>query len=167
MLVAIRPAVPGDAPAIRNVALESWPTTYHGIFTPDFIASFLDRNYNVESLEQAIAFTWQDDFRIFDAAIDERGRVVGFLQMSLKGDHPFLWRLYVLPSHQRQGIGLVLLTRLEDHLRSRGNSSYGLLVHSQNEIGKAFYLKHRFVHQPQKDEGGEWFMEKVLNVANG
>ena len=166
MLVAIRPAVPGDAPAIRNVALESWPATYHGVFTPDFIASFLDRNYSVESLEQAIAFTWQDDFRIFDAAIDERGRVVGFLQMSLKGDHPFLWRLYVLPSHQRQGIGLALLTRLEDHLRSRSSSSYGLMVHSRNKIGKAFYLKQGFVHRPEKDENDEWFMEKVLNAAN-
>ena len=160
----IRPATVVDAAAIHLVALESWPATYQHIFAPEVISSFLDRNYSVEALEQAISFTLRDSFRVFEVAVDESSRVVGFLQMADKDGQAFVWRVYVLPECQRQGIGAAFLARLEDHLRAHSRASYGLMVHGKNEIGKAFYLQHGFVHRPEQDQEGEWFMQKDLGL---
>jgi len=108
-----RPAQPEDAPAIRLVALDSWHVTYRDIFTPDYIAQFLDRAYSVEALEHSI----QRPGRIFEVATTLVGKVVGFMQYSNSGDGSELTRIYVHPNYFRCGIGGNMIRRLEDQLR--------------------------------------------------
>jgi hypothetical protein len=38
-------------------------------------------------------------------------------------------------------------------------------VHAKNEIGKAFYLKHGFVHVPDRDHEDEWCIVKRIGPA--
>ncbi|NJM40204.1 MAG: GNAT family N-acetyltransferase [Anaerolineae bacterium] len=101
-------------------------------------------------------------FSVFDVA-ELDGKLVGFLMMQRNSDGlPAVWRFYVLPGLQRQGIGAALLARLEAHLRAYHEPRYALGVQKDNEIGKAFYLKHGFVHVVEKDFEDEWWMEKTL-----
>jgi ribosomal protein S18 acetylase RimI-like enzyme len=69
-----------------------------------------------------------------------------------------------MPDYHRQGIGTELIRRVEEELRAQSVSQYFCFVHSRNEIGKAFYLKHSFVHVPERDSPAEsdWCMEKTL-----
>jgi GNAT superfamily N-acetyltransferase len=77
-------------------------------------------------------------------------QVVAFCHFG-EGRGPELYRMYVLPSYWRQGIGARFVALMEDEWRARGVTEYFCYVHGRNEIGKAFYLKHGFVHAPERD----------------
>jgi len=48
--IAVRDAVPADAPRIAELARASWMGTYRDIFDPAFIEDFLAAHYRVEDL---------------------------------------------------------------------------------------------------------------------
>jgi hypothetical protein len=162
MNVTIRAAQPEDAEAIRSVAEATWHATYRNVYSEEYINDFIAGTYTIDRLQAQIASVQQDGFSVFDVA-ELDGKLVGFLMMRRNSDGlPAVWRFYVLPGLQRQGIGAALLARLEAHLRSYHEPRYALGVQKDNEIGKAFYLKHGFVHAPHKDFEDEWWMEKSL-----
>jgi GNAT superfamily N-acetyltransferase len=78
-----------------------------------------------------------------------------------------LYRLYLLPTWQRQGIGSRLLVELEAWLRSQGYLLYGAYVHERNEPAKEFYACQGFVHKPECDIQDEWYLVKQLEYAGG
>jgi ribosomal protein S18 acetylase RimI-like enzyme len=159
--IALRAATPADADAIHAVADVTWRATYAGIFPAEFIDRFLAEVYQPARLANQIDLAAGDPLSRFDVA-EEDGRVVGFIHMQRDDGSPRVFRLYILPTCQRHGIGAALLERIEIHLRRHGERSYWLRVHRDNEIGKAFYIKHGFVHRAERDVEGEWSMEKVL-----
>jgi ribosomal protein S18 acetylase RimI-like enzyme len=166
MSVKIRAAVVEDAEAIRLVAEAAWHATYHNVYSYDYINNFIANAYAIERLQAQIANVQQDGRSVFDVAeinAETENEVVGFLMMRPDRNHvPMVWRFYVSPHHQRQGIGTALLARLENHLRAYHETHYMLGVQQDNEIGKAFYLKHGFVHVAEKDFEDEWWMEKRI-----
>jgi GNAT superfamily N-acetyltransferase len=145
-----------DAPAIQRVAAESWRATYKGIFTEDLIASFRERNYSIEGLRHSINSPGAVMLVVRDGE-----RIVGFCQFG-DGRGPQLYRMYVLPDYWRLGIGGRFVEMMEDEWRRRGVSEYFCFVHGRNEIGKAFYVKHGFVHVPERDAEDEWCMVKRI-----
>jgi ribosomal protein S18 acetylase RimI-like enzyme len=140
---------------------ESWRATYTHIFTSEFIDRFLAGAYSVEALQRSIA-SERSIFLVAKAG----DQVVGFCQAGEGQEgHPSalaLYRLYLLPAYWRQGIGGRLLAQAETWLKERGATGYSCYVHSQNEVGKAFYQKAGFVHDPAHDHDGEWYMWKDL-----
>jgi ribosomal protein S18 acetylase RimI-like enzyme len=101
----IRPAALADIADIARVARETWRTTYAHSVAPHNQHQLLDRSYAPDSLAAAITAdaTW------FYVAQHTTG-VVGFAQFVRRADgHGELARLYVLPAHQRHGIGRALL----------------------------------------------------------
>jgi GNAT superfamily N-acetyltransferase len=107
----VRAADVGDAPAIANVHLIGWRTTYNGI-VPD---SYLER---LDTLHSA---SWWRGY-LADPAIctvvgdDDTDGVVGFA--SAEGGE--LYALYVLPGHQLKGLGRRLLGEIAHRLGERG-----------------------------------------------
>jgi ribosomal protein S18 acetylase RimI-like enzyme len=166
MNVIIRAAQPEDAEAIRRVAEAAWHATYRSVYSESYINDFIANAYAIERLQSQIASVQQDGRSVFDVAeIGDKPdhAVVGFLLMRPDRNHvPTVWRFYVSPKHQRHGIGTALLARLENHLRAYHETRYMLGVQKDNEIGKAFYLKHGFVHVAERDFEDEWWMEKML-----
>ncbi|MBI3659563.1 GNAT family N-acetyltransferase [Candidatus Acetothermia bacterium] len=160
-----RAAQPEDAPAIQRVAGESWHFTYKDIFTFEYITNFITRAYAVESLERQI----QNPKHFFEVATTAKDEAVGFAHCGNRGTDAELFRLYLLPEYLRRGIGGTLIRRIEERLRAQGYSKYFCYVHERNEIGKAFYLKHGFVHVLERDNKDEkdWYMEKILSSNHG
>ena len=62
---------------------------------------------------------------------------VGFV--ALQND--FIDRLYVFPTHHRQGIGQALL----DHARALSPNHLWLYTHQKNVMARAFYEKNNFI----------------------
>jgi GNAT superfamily N-acetyltransferase len=154
----IEPAQAADIPVIQTVASASWHATYGHIFTRDFIERWLANAYDADALQGAIA--WDRSIFLVAKAADQ---VVGFCQVGERSDQSFvLFRIYLAPTHWRQGLGGQLLAAAERWLRQQGATGYACYVHRQNEVGKAFYQKAGFVHDPPHDHEDEWYLWKSL-----
>lgn len=146
-----------DAEQIGQAAAQSWRATYKDIFAPEFIERFLAINYSPESLRRSI----QDPRSTFLVACSGM-QIIGFCHFGYGQQGAELFRLYVIPTHWRLGIGKQLVHLMESRWVMQNVSEYFCYVHKRNEIGKAFYLKMGFVHDPIRDRDDEWYMRRQI-----
>ncbi len=155
-------ATEADVTGIQFTAEESWRATYKDIFTESFISTFLARAYSTENLKRSV----NSQRTTFLVAKEDDFVVVGFCHFgpNISDDGIELYRLYVDPDYWRLGIGGRLLALMETHLREQGIDEYYCYVHGRNEVGKAFYVKSGFQHDPARDKPAdeEWYMVKRL-----
>lgn len=69
------------------------------------------------------------------------GRVVATVMAGYDGHRAWMYYLAVDPAHQRQGLGTLLVRRVEEEMLVRGCPKVSLLVRSTNEQVRAFYRK--------------------------
>ena len=108
MAITIRPSEASDAAAIARVHVDSWRTTYPGIVPDDYLNSLLSYEQREEFWEELL--TQGESTTFACVAEDTSGPVVGFAsagsersgEAAYKGE---LYTIYILDSHQRQGIG--------------------------------------------------------------
>lgn len=136
----VRTAVPGDAPGIAAVHVETWRAAYVGL-VPQPI---LDRL----SIDRRLAF-WSEhlsspgDSRTWVADAD--GRIVGFAGTArpTAADLPQataeLEMIYLLPETWRQGVGRALLRAAVADLVERGFATAILWVFTANDRARRFY----------------------------
>lgn len=154
-----------DIPALQATAAASWWATYDGLLSPSFIESFLAHAYSNGRLRAQVS-----DPNSYFLVVKSADALIGFGQVGpamARRDHApvapaDLHRLYLLPAWQRRGIGSRLLTELEAWLRQRAYPYYGAYVHERNEPAKRFYARQGFVHKPECDVQGEWYLVKQL-----
>jgi GNAT superfamily N-acetyltransferase len=139
-LMIIRQATPEDAAGIARVRVDTWRTTYHGI-VPD---EFLD-NMSYEEGERRLAERLSDLESKIHAyvAVDESGQIVGFVSGGPDRDKDpvyksELYAIYILQSHQGQGIGRRLAVILVKKLLEVGFDSMILWVFADNPA-RRFY----------------------------
>lgn len=147
----IRPATLNDIDGIREVAVETWNSTYEMIYPEHFIATYLTHAYAKSSLEQSITLDEAQAARKFLVAGWE-GEIVGFGQLSEADDEGVseLTRLYILKEHQRKGIGKKLLNELI-RLNPLITEIYAW-CERENDIGTLFYISNGFVYTEDKEE---------------
>jgi ribosomal protein S18 acetylase RimI-like enzyme len=158
--VTIRPIKESDALSIHAVALEAWRHTYHMIFDPQFIKSFVNRNYAPEAILSL--FPQLQVGSMFFEVAEYASNVIGFCNLGIHKQGAELYRIYLLPDFIGHGIGRRLLERGEAFVVEHGIDSYFCFVHKNNELGKRFYFHSGFRHITEKDKEDEWFMEKRL-----
>ncbi|MFO7274896.1 MAG: GNAT family N-acetyltransferase [Bacillota bacterium] len=134
----VRRAAPADAQAIAAVARATWAATYKGIIPEDIQQAVLPQWYAEERLARAAA----NPDSAFFVAETAAGEVVGFAQAGHRpeaGDAE-LWRFYVLPEHQRKGIGRRLLQACLAALQAQGPiSRLFVQVEAENHGGRRAY----------------------------
>src|ERR1700712_3343567 len=106
MSFSVRAATVEDVDAIRAIGEATWPATY----------AFAGDDYVAHGLE-----TWWSDVAVrrgLDTTVtlvaESVGGVVAMGNVDLRPDVPVIWKVYVLPDRQGEGIGGVLLRRLVD-----------------------------------------------------
>ena len=158
----IRPAVVEDAPAIAQVHVESWKTTYKGIF-PESLLDRLSVSDRTRSWNETLA---KPPARFVTlVACDDAGGVVGFVcggaertgQLGCDGE---LQAMYLLERVQRRGLGTLLIRRFVRELRSLGFDSMAVWVLGRN-TSRRFYeaLGGRVMTEQQIERGGESYVE--------
>jgi GNAT superfamily N-acetyltransferase len=151
-----------DAPAIARVHVESWRTTYEGIF-PDSLLDGLSVSDRTARWNEALA---KPPARFVTlVACDDAATVVGFAcggsertgQLGCDGE---LQAMYLLAGVQRQGLGTLLIRRFARELQATGFQSMAVWVLERNP-SKRFYeaLGGRLITQQQIERGGESFVE--------
>ncbi|CCH02732.1 Aminoglycoside N(6')-acetyltransferase type 1 [Fibrella aestuarina BUZ 2] len=86
-------------------------------------------------------------------ARDERGKAIGFMNLSLRIDYvpgasqtpvAYLEGIYVQPDRQDQGIGRALISRAEQWAREQGCTELASDVLFDNQLGQAFHKRSGF-----------------------
>lgn len=134
----IRKAQAADIPAIQTVARLAWEHTYKETMKPATRSRFLDEFYNYDALAKAL--------KVQPGGIwvaEQQGKVVGFIQVvpMLGRSGLELSRLYVVPEHQRQGVGQSLVDLVG---REYPTSSWWALVERNDNRAVEFYRKNGY-----------------------
>jgi len=136
----VREATVRDAAAIAHVKVASWRPAYEGIArNPDLL--ILDPQEQVEHFTRLLTSPPESTFLL--VACDADDQIVGYVRggPEKNGDPEFtgeIYAIYLLPSHQRQGIGRLLFCQAVKELQKRNYSS--LLVNTlQGSASCHFY----------------------------
>jgi N-acetylglutamate synthase-like GNAT family acetyltransferase len=93
-----------DIPGVREVAEETWWSTYLPILKEESIRRFLQVAYCEDALVRSLEGHQQAPVSLFWVAVRE-GSVIGFAEVVGETGSVFeLRRLYVKPAVQRQGV---------------------------------------------------------------
>jgi ribosomal protein S18 acetylase RimI-like enzyme len=158
----IRKAVTGDALGIAKVHVDTFRSTYNGIYPDEFLSNM--------SYERA-RHTWETTHLVPSSpnavyiAEDESEHIVGFAICGPDRDSDPIYKgevigLYVLQKMQRRGIGKRLMLAAVQDLSSRGFSSMLVWVLADNP-SRHFYEKLGGEHVQTRDTivGGKSFKE--------
>ncbi|MFC4552897.1 MULTISPECIES: GNAT family N-acetyltransferase [Halorussus] len=145
----VREATPADADAVHRVARDAWHAAHEDALGAAAVERAIAEWYDPETLA---ASTQREDGRFLVASAD--GEVVGFAQAVLgEADEPAdLARIYVAPHRWGEGVGTVLLERIERWLREQEVDRLRLAVVADNEVGNAFYEKHGYAVVEEREQ---------------
>lgn len=159
-LIAIRKATPEDARGIAYVQVEGWRSSYSNIIDADYLES-LNVDHRTKIWEKNLfhlgAITW--------VAIDQ-DQIVGFCGVgALRSTNATaeldyhktgeIYAIYILPSHQRQGLGLRFFNFSREYFSSNGMTQFVVWALEDNEPARLFY----------KNQGGIPFAEERRPVS--
>ncbi len=153
----IRKARPDDAPAIARVHVDSWRTTYAGIVSSEFLAALSYGQRERMWSDFLSSPTSQNVVHVAEAA---DGDVDGFASAGpeREGDNLYkgeVYALYLLQSHQRQGIGSMLFRASAKELHRQGIASMLIWVLAANPARK-FY----------EAAGGKYVRERQIEIGS-
>ena len=140
----VRTASKRDLPAVCDLLVETWHTTYDPIYGAERVRKMADARQPLESLLEAPVseFLVADDGKTISA--------MAFAEASDDGKAIMLRQLYVRPAHQGRGIGGMLLDEIEGCFPEAARIR--LDVETRNEKAVAFFLAQGFA-RVGSDEG--------------
>ena len=158
-MITIKPATVKEVAEIKQVLSETWIDTYSSFLPVQVIKKVTALWHSPETLAAEI----KNERVFFNVARNEQGEIVGLLTAGRPSEDTVgIGRLYVLPGHQRQGIGARLLeaciAAFPEARRLR------LEVEAQNKKGLAFYHKQGFSETSRKEEELEGISLMVVEM---
>lgn len=106
--VRVRRATADDIDAIRRVGHAAWPATY-AFAGEEYVRDGLERWWSVETMAHSLA---QTTYVVAERRDEQGWLVVGIGNLDLEPEVPVIWRLYVRPDHQGDGLGGLLMEAL-------------------------------------------------------
>jgi len=159
----IRPAVIEDARAIAEVHVESWRSTYKGIF-PEALLNGLSVEKRESSWRDSLA-AHEPPSAITIVGCEAGGSVVGFASGGKErtgklGCDGELYAIYLQQEAQRKGLGASLVRQFVRELDTRGFDSMAVWVLALNP-SRRFYesLGGKVIGQQHIERGGQPFIE--------
>jgi len=146
----VRRAVPGDAPEIGRVHVETWRGAYVGQL-PDELLESLNIAQRAAVWGQLLLDSELDTF-----VAEDDGSIAGFVSLGPSRDSDAdpdtgeIHSIYVLPAHWRQGIGVALSHEALSRAAERGFAELTLWVLESNQRARSFYEALGFAADPQK-----------------
>ena len=155
----IQLATEQDIPTIITLAEATWEPTYRFIISKEQI----DYMYRVIYTPASLRKQMRDQHHAFLLAYVE-GQPSGFASYSEKPEGVYhLNKIYVLPSHQGQGLGQKLVEAVVDAVRAADGKALELNVNRHNPA-LAFYERQGFAQHREEDIaiGPYWMNDYVL-----
>ncbi len=137
--VGLRPARPGDAPAIARVHVETWRAAYAGIVPDAYLVAMTERKQALQWNHAIRSAVVPEVVLVAESADLPGGRIVGFGSCGRARKRPGtgpgsgeVFTLYVAPDWQGRGIGRRLLHGLLAKLEAGGLNEALVWVLSDN-----------------------------------
>lgn len=130
-----------DLPAIQRLLMETWRDAY-GSFIPETdLKDYFQKHYPLDALRALLS-----NAEVEGLVAEIQGEVVGFARTTYDPveDRFFLTSLYVLPAHQRKGIGMKLLCHAEEIATRYGVDALWLGVMEENRRTLRWYERIGF-----------------------
>lgn len=135
-MVSVRRATSADVDSVRRVGFATWPATYGPLLGDEYVQRGLATWWSADRVLRGITDNTTYIAQVGDDAVGTA--VVGVLD-----DTPMLWKLYVLPDHQKTGTGRALLEAVIAGLDERADRLW--LDHAEgNDNAHGFYERHGF-----------------------
>ena len=154
----IRRASQGDADAMLHVINRSNAESYRGIIPAEYFKDpVLSRAELIGLLTRMEFYVYQEDGAVVGvSALSRRSEAVGELR----------W-VYVLPEHQRKGVGTALVESLERKARENGMSDMMLFTDENAVWAIKFYEKlgYRRAGERKQPWGFDVMMKKPIGRA--
>ena len=144
--LVIRQADGEDLTAVIEVGHRTWPVTYGPIAGEDYVAMGLAKWWTQEATIPAIRAG-----RVTVAEIDDE--VVGMAGVGPSEGHLNLWKLYVVPERQSDGVGGRLLRAVIAKAREDGYDEIRLSYLAGNDNAAAFYEHFGFTEVERESSG--------------
>lgn len=159
--ITIRPAALADIPTIIELAEATWEPTYRFIISKEQIDYMYRVIYTPASLQRQMT----DDEHTFLLLYtdDQPIGFASFSRLPLETNVFKLQKIYVLPSHQGQGLGQHLVAAVEEASRSAGAHALELNV-NRNNPALAFYEHQGFTRNREEDIpiGPFWMNDYIM-----
>lgn len=144
--IAVRPALPADAPAIAEAHVRAWQAAYAGLMPQEYLDA-LDVAERAERWRARLAEQRGDSVVLVGATGE---RVVGFAIVGTSRDAGSdppgeLWAINVHPAAWGSGVGSALLDAAQAGLVSLGHERAILWVVPGNAGARRFYERHGWV----------------------
>ncbi len=143
--VVVRQATGDDLDAVVEVGRRTWPATYESIFEEGLVALFLEKKWTKQALIPSIR-----SGRTLVAEV--AGRIVGMASYSPHEAALALWRLYVLPEAQGNGVGARLLREVMSHAGTVGRELH-IPFTDGNAAAYRFASSHGFTRVRREPQG--------------
>ncbi|MGN8644704.1 N-acetyltransferase family protein [Gracilibacillus sp. HCP3S3_G5_1] len=164
----IRKASIEDAQAIAEVHVNSWKATYQNLINEQDLS-----NSTVENRQ----IYWETILKLSRkqqpvTVIEEKGEIVGFISGGKERTDRFgydgeIFAIYLLPSHQRKGLGKRLLKAFAEEMKELGYQSLLIWVLTNNPTHQ-FYLNFgaEKIEQEQTTIGHGTYQETAYGFDN-
>ncbi|MFD2655100.1 GNAT family N-acetyltransferase [Gracilibacillus thailandensis] len=164
----IRKARIEDAQAIGEVHVHSWKATYQNLINEQDLS-----NTTVEHRQ----IYWETILKLPRqqqpvTVIEEEGEIVGFISGGKERTDRFgydgeIFAIYLLPSHQRKGLGKRLLKAFSEEMKELGYQSLLIWVLTNNPTHQ-FYLQFgaEKIEQEQTTIGHGTYQETAYGFVN-
>jgi GNAT superfamily N-acetyltransferase len=160
--VTIVAAQPAQIPLVQQLAHATWWQHYPAMLSRAQIEYMLDRGYSSDALRR---FVEDDDSGLAIAFSDEQP--VGFAAWyRVDARTTKLDKLYVLPGHQRFGVGRALIAHVQAQAIDRGSGRLTLNVNRNNVAAIRAYERCGFAVSERGDFpiGNGFVMEDFIMV---
>ena len=136
MNAALRKAWPGDEELVRFVGFATWPSTYGPAKGARFVTRGLDHYWNHQSIHASIAAGHID-------VVTSGDEISGMVEVAELDDALVMWKLYVVPWAQGQGLGAALVSAAKERARA---ASFDLYTEHEpeNTAAALFYQRQGF-----------------------
>lgn len=141
-MISIQKATVKDIPKIQSIAKTTWPIAFKDILSSEQLEYMMELMYNTDTLHSQIAGN-----KIIFWLAKLKGSISGFMafepNLELK-DRIKIHKLYINPAAQGQGIGQILLKKLEEFGKINAYKLLTLNVNKYNHSAIRFYTKQGF-----------------------
>jgi len=148
---------------IWEIAVATWAETYKDILEPEQIEYMLQMMYSPDALDEQMNELGHHFFLIKKAESENWQGFVSF-EHNYKGtDTTKIHKLYVLPECHGTGMGRILVDKVADQARTKGNTAISLNMNRNNKtLGFYKHIGFEIIAEEDIDIGNGYLMEDYI-----